>query len=73
MSIAALMLLAMITGGAHAVRSGCIPLEPTRQANTSSGQGSQLNSRPIKITIATVEPRIEQRKIRFALASRFHS
>jgi len=52
MSIAALMLLAMITGGAHAVRSGCIPLEPTQQANNSSSQGDQINSSQIKITIA---------------------
>ena|ERR1700741_658174 len=52
MSIAALMLLAMITGGGHAVRSGCIPLESTQRANNSSSQGGQINSSQIKITIA---------------------
>ena len=52
MSIAALMLLAMMRGGFHAVRAACIP-EPTRQPNTSSAPGGQINSSQIKISIAT--------------------
>ena len=52
MSIAALMLLAMMTGGFHAVRAACIP-EPTQQPNTSSAPGGQIKSSQIKISIAT--------------------
>jgi hypothetical protein len=53
MSITALVLLAMMTGGTDAARSVCIPLEPTQQANSPSGQRGQKNGSQIKITIAT--------------------
>jgi hypothetical protein len=53
MSITALVLLAMMTGGTHAVRSVCIPVPPTQQANSPSGQRGQKNGSQIKITIAT--------------------
>jgi hypothetical protein len=50
MSITALVLLAMITGGNHAVRQGCVPLQTIQQSNTASGQ---TNGNQIKISIAT--------------------
>lgn len=53
MSIGALVLMTMLTGSTHAVRSDCIPFESTQQSNPSSGQRSQINSSQIKITIAT--------------------
>lgn len=45
MSIATLILMTMLTGSAHAVRSDCIPLQPTQQSKAASGQ--------IRITITT--------------------
>jgi hypothetical protein len=56
MKIAALVLLAMLTGLTgitHADRSACVPLEPTQQSNTSSGQRGQINGNQIKISVAT--------------------
>jgi len=53
MSIAALVLLTMLTGSTHAVRSDCVRLGPTQQSNTSSGQRGQINGNQIKISIAT--------------------
>ena len=50
MSIAALVLMTMLTGITHAVRSDCNPLQTTQQATSSSGQ---VNNGLIKITIAT--------------------
>lgn len=50
MSIAALVLMTMLTGLTHAVRSDCVPLLPTQQSNTSS---SQTNGNQITISIAT--------------------
>ena len=50
MSIAALVLLTILTGSTHAVRSACVPLEPAQQSHTSSGQ---TNGNQIKISIAT--------------------
>jgi hypothetical protein len=53
MSITALVLLAMLTGGTLTVRSECIQLEPTQQSSTSSDQRGQVNGNQIKISIAT--------------------
>jgi hypothetical protein len=53
MSIAALMLLTMLTGSARADRSACVPLDPTQLSNTSSAQRSQVKGNQIKISIAT--------------------
>jgi hypothetical protein len=56
MTIAALVLLTILTGltgSVRADRQACVPLEPTQQSNTSSGQRGQINSSQIKITIAT--------------------
>ena len=53
MSIAALVLVTMLTGSSHAVRSDCIQLEATQQSTLSSDQRGQINSGQIKITIAT--------------------
>jgi hypothetical protein len=53
MSIAALVLMTILTGSAHAVRSDCIQLEATQQSTPSSGRAGQINNSPIKITIAT--------------------
>ena len=53
MCIVAFVLLAMLTGSTHAVRSEPFPLEPAQQASTSSGERSQVNASQIKITIAT--------------------
>ena len=53
MTIAALVLLTMLTGSTHAVRSDCVPMGPTQESNTSSGQSGQINGSQIKITIAT--------------------
>src|SRR5882762_7373678 len=50
MSIAALVLLTILTGSTHAVRSACVTLEPAQQSHTSSGQ---TNGNQIKISIAT--------------------
>jgi hypothetical protein len=50
MSIAALVLLTVLTGSTHAVRSDCVPGGPIQQSNISGGQ---INSSQIKITIAT--------------------
>ena len=50
MSIAALVLMTMLTGRTHAVRSVCVPLEPAQQSNASSGQA---NGNQIKIRITT--------------------
>jgi hypothetical protein len=50
MSIAAFVLMTMLTGSTHAVRQACVPLEPTQQSNTSR---SQINGNQIKISIAT--------------------
>ena len=52
MSIAALMLLTMMTGSAHAVRLVCSPMGLTQQSNTSRERG-QINGNQIKISIAT--------------------
>ena len=53
MSIAALVLMTILTGSAHAVRSDCTQLEASQQSTPSSGQAGQINSGQIKITIAT--------------------
>ncbi|MDT4965320.1 MAG: hypothetical protein QOJ64_57 [Acidobacteriota bacterium] len=53
MNIAALVLLAMMTGGTGAAPSRCIQLGPTQQAASSSGQQGQISASRIKITIAT--------------------
>jgi hypothetical protein len=53
MSVAALVLMTMLTGSTHAVRPDCVPLERIQQSNTSSGQRGQINGIQIKITIAT--------------------
>ena len=53
MSIAALVLMTMLTGSTHAVQSDCIQLEAAQQSTPSSGQAGQINSGQIKITIAT--------------------
>jgi hypothetical protein len=53
MSIAALVLLTILTGSMPAGRSDCVPLELTQQSNTSSDQRSQINGNQIKISIAT--------------------
>ncbi|MCU1268630.1 MAG: hypothetical protein JWM21_4948 [Acidobacteria bacterium] len=53
MSIAALVLLTMLTGSIGAGRSDCVSLEPTQQSNPSSVQRGQLDGSRIKITIAT--------------------
>ena len=53
MSIAALVLITVLTGSTHAVRSDCIHLEATQQSTPSSGQAGQINRGQIKITIAT--------------------
>ena len=53
MSIAALVLMTMLTGSAHAVRSDCVQLEATQQSTPSSGQAGHINNGQIKITIAT--------------------
>ena len=53
MSIAALVLMTILTGSAHAVRSDCIQLEATQQSTPSSGRAGQINNSQIKITIAT--------------------
>src|SRR3984893_18746119 len=53
MSIAALLLLTMLTGSARAGRSDCVPSDPTQQSNNSSDQRSQINGNQIKISIAT--------------------
>jgi hypothetical protein len=56
MKIAALVLLAMLTGltgSTHAVRSDCIQLKATQQSTPSSNPRGQINSGQIKITIAT--------------------
>jgi hypothetical protein len=50
MSIAALVLLTMLTRSTDAVRQACVPLEPIQQSNTASGQ---TNGNQIKISIAT--------------------
>lgn len=50
MSIAAIMLLTMLTGNIYAVRSGCVPLDPIQQTNTANGQ---VHGNQIKISIAT--------------------
>ena len=50
MSIAALVLMTMLTGSADAVRPDCIPFAPTQPANPAS---ERLNGSQIKITIAT--------------------
>jgi len=50
MNIAALVLLTILTGSTHAVRSACVPLQPAQQSHTSSGQ---TNGNQIKISIAT--------------------
>jgi hypothetical protein len=50
MSIAALVLMTILTGSIRADRSACVPLEPAQQSNTSS---RQTNGNEIKITIAT--------------------
>jgi hypothetical protein len=53
MSIAALVLMTILTGSAHAVRSDCIQLEATQQSTPSSSRAGQINNGQIKITIAT--------------------
>ncbi len=53
MTIAALVLMTMLTGSSHAVRSDCIQLEATQQSTPSSDLRGQINSGQIKITIAT--------------------
>jgi hypothetical protein len=53
MSIAALVLMTILTGSAHVVRSDCIQLEATQQSTPSSGRAGQINNGQIKITIAT--------------------
>jgi hypothetical protein len=53
MNIAALILMTMLTGSSLAVRSDCIPLQPTQQSNTSSSQRGQVKSGQVKITITT--------------------
>jgi hypothetical protein len=53
MSIAALVLMTMLTGSAHAVRSDCVQLEALQPSTQSSGQAGQINNGQIKITIAT--------------------
>ena len=53
MSIAALVLLTMLTGSMRADKSNCVALEPTQQSNTSSDQRSQIDGNQIKISIAT--------------------
>ena len=50
MGIAVLVLLTMLTGSTHAVRSDCVPLKPIQQSKTLSGQ---INGNQIKISIAT--------------------
>jgi hypothetical protein len=52
MSIAALVLLTMLTGSAHAVRLVCFPMGLAQQSNTSRERG-QINGNQIKISIAT--------------------
>jgi hypothetical protein len=53
MSIAALVLLTVLTGSTNGGRSACVPMALAQQANSSSGQRGQINSSQIKITIAT--------------------
>src|SRR5258707_9369866 len=53
MSIAALVLMMMLSGFTHADRAGCIQSEATQQSNSVSGQISQINSSQIKSAIAT--------------------
>src|SRR5258705_12767446 len=53
MSIAALVLMTILTGSAHAVRLDCIQLEATQQSTPSSSRAGQINNGQIKITIAT--------------------
>jgi hypothetical protein len=52
MSIAALMLLTMLTGGTPAVRSACFPLDQTQQSSTAA-ERNQTNGNQIKISVAT--------------------
>jgi hypothetical protein len=52
MNIAALVLLTMLTGSTHAVRSACFPTGLTQQSNTSRERG-QVDGSQIKISIAT--------------------
>ena len=53
MWITALVLVAMLAGSTHATRSEPIPLEPSQQSSTSSGERGQVKGSQIKITIAT--------------------
>jgi hypothetical protein len=53
MRITALVLLALLTGSIHTVRSNCIPWEQPQKPDTSSSQIVQINNSHIKITIAT--------------------
>jgi hypothetical protein len=50
MSIAALVLLTMLTGSAQTDRSNCGPMNATQQSNGANGQ---INGNQIKISIAT--------------------
>jgi hypothetical protein len=52
MNIAALVLLTMLTGSTHAVRSACFPTGLTQQSNPSHERG-QVDGSQIKISIAT--------------------
>ena len=53
MRITGLLLLALLTGSIHTVRSNCLPREQPQKSDTSSSQIVQSNSNQIKITIAT--------------------
>lgn len=53
MSIAALVLMTMLTGSTGVVGSDGVSLGPTQQSNPSSGQRGQVNGKQIKISIAT--------------------
>lgn len=53
MRIAVLVIMTMLTGSSHAVRSDCTPMGPTQQSSTSSSPRGQINGNQIKISIAT--------------------
>jgi hypothetical protein len=53
MSIAALVLMTILMGSSHGVRSDCIPFESIQQSNPSSSRRGQIDGSKIKITIAT--------------------